>query len=129
MNVLPLPHPGRLRLMGSLIAPLMKWGPMLRANARALNVPAEDLDGYQTAARTTSRQAFRRVNSEALDFRLPTGAASSPCAVLAMAGENEHDLTKRSQAVIASTFPNAQARLAPGSGTPGTARTRNSSQP
>jgi hypothetical protein len=36
---------------------------------------------------------------------------------LAVAGENGHDLTKRSQSVIAtSTFPNAQACLAPGVG-------------
>nr|WP_279433316.1 alpha/beta hydrolase [Micromonospora sp. KC606] len=116
VNVLPLPHSGRLRLMGALIAPVMKWGPVLRANARALNVSAEDLGGYQAAARTTSRQAFRRVNSEALDFRLPDEAKSSRCSVLAVAGENEHDLTRRSQSVIASTFPNAQACLAPGVG-------------
>ncbi|MFC8847454.1 alpha/beta fold hydrolase [Micromonospora sp. NPDC057141] len=116
VNVLPLPHPGRLRLMGALIAPVMGWGPVLRANARALNVPAEDLDGYQAAARTTSRQAFRRVSSEALDFRLPDQATSSRCPVLAVAGEKEHDLTKRSQNVIASTFPHAQACLAPGVG-------------
>ncbi|MFG1798617.1 alpha/beta fold hydrolase [Micromonospora carbonacea] len=116
VNVLPLPHPGRLRLMGALIALVMGWGPVLRANARALNVPADDLDGYQAAARTTSRQAFRRVNSEALDFRLPDQARSSRCPVLAVAGENEHDLTKRSRTVIASTFPNAQACLAPGVG-------------
>ena len=116
VNVLPFPHPGRLRLMGELIAPVMKWGPMVRANARALNVPAEDVDGYVTAARSTSRQAFRLVNREALEFRLPAEAGECPCPVLAVAGENEHDLTKRSLTAIAAAFPAGEARLVPGVG-------------
>ncbi|MEV0616729.1 alpha/beta hydrolase [Nonomuraea sp. NPDC050404] len=116
VNVLPFPNPGRLRLMGTLVAPVMKWGPVLRANARALNVPAADLDGYQSAARATNRQAFRRVSDEALSFRLPDEAGQSPCPVLAVAGENEHDLTKRSLTAIAAAFPHGRARLAPGVG-------------
>ncbi|GAA3596750.1 alpha/beta hydrolase [Nonomuraea rosea] len=116
VNVQPFPNPGRMRLMGALIAPVMKWGPVLRANARALNVPEEDIDGYQRAARATTRQAFRRVTDEALSFRLPSQAKDSLCPVLAVAGENEHDLTKRSLTDIAAAFPNAEARLAPGVG-------------
>ncbi|GAA0421041.1 alpha/beta hydrolase [Acrocarpospora corrugata] len=116
VNVLPLPNPGRLRLMGRLIAPIMKWGPLLRANARALNVPAADFDGYQAAARTTTRQAFRRASDEAIDFRLPAEAKNSPCSLLAVAGTNEHDLTKRSQADIAAAFPEGRACMVPGVG-------------
>ncbi|MFB9475224.1 alpha/beta fold hydrolase [Nonomuraea salmonea] len=114
VNVLPFPNPGRLRLMGALMAPVMKWGPVLRANARALNVPDADVDGYLTAARTTDRHAFRKASNDAIDFRLPP--RTSPCRVLAVAGENEHDLTKRSLAEIAAAFPNGEARLAPGVG-------------
>ncbi|WP_146615912.1 alpha/beta fold hydrolase [Nonomuraea aridisoli] len=94
----------------------MKLGPVLRANARALNVPAEDLDGYQDAARTTNRQAFRKVNDEAPGFRLPARSGDCSCPVLAVAGENEHDLTKGSPADIAAAFPSGEARLAPGVG-------------
>ncbi|MGN9784632.1 alpha/beta fold hydrolase [Nonomuraea sp. ZG12] len=116
VNVLPFPHPGRLRLMGALMAPVMRWGPVLRANARALNIPAEDVGGYQEAARATSRQAFRRVNEEALAFRLPSEAGTSRCPVLAVAGGNEHDLTKRSLPELAAGFPEGEARLVPGVG-------------
>ncbi|MFB9677555.1 alpha/beta fold hydrolase [Streptosporangium vulgare] len=116
VNVLPFPNPGVMRLMGTLMAPVMKWGPVLRANARALNVPAEDVDGYRSAARATTRQAFRKVNDEALRFRLPDRAKESPCPVLAVAGENEHDLTRRSLAEIAAAFPAGEACLAPGVG-------------
>ncbi|WP_170322268.1 alpha/beta fold hydrolase [Acrocarpospora macrocephala] len=116
VNVLPFPNPGRMRLMGTLIAPVMKWGPVLRANARALNVPPEDIDGYQSAARATTRQAFRKVSDEALGFRLPAQAKESRCPVLAVAGETEHDLIKRSLAEIAAAFPAGEACLAPGVG-------------
>jgi pimeloyl-ACP methyl ester carboxylesterase len=116
VNVLPFPNPGSMRLMGALMAPVMKWGPVLRANARALNVPAADIDGYQRAARATTRQAFRKVGNEALGFRLPPQAKDSQCRLLAVAGENEHDLTRRSLADIATTFPHGEACLAPGVG-------------
>ncbi|MCA2178550.1 alpha/beta hydrolase [Nonomuraea glycinis] len=116
VNVLPFPNLGTMRLMGALMAPVMKWGPMLRANARALNVPAADIDGYQSAARATTRQAFRKVGDEALGFRLPPQAKDAPCRILAVAGENEHDLTKRSLTAIAGAFPQGEACLAPGVG-------------
>lgn len=79
-------------------------------------VGAEDVDGYRSAARATTRQAFRKVNDEALRFRLPDRAKESPCPVLAVAGENEHDLTRRSLAEIAAAFPAGEACLAPGVG-------------
>lgn len=116
INVLPFPHPGRLRLMGALIAPVMKWGPVLRANARALRVPEEDVAGYEAAARATTRQSFRRVSDEAVGFRLPGAAGTSPCPVLAVAGGEEHELTRGSLAEIAAAFPHGEARLVPGVG-------------
>lgn len=116
INVLPFPNPGRLRLMGALIAPVMKWGPVLRANARALRVPEEDVAGYEAAARATTRQSFRRVSDEAVGFRLPGAAGTSPCPVLAVAGGEEHELTRGSLAEIAAAFPHGEARLVPGVG-------------
>ncbi|GGL54402.1 alpha/beta fold hydrolase [Planomonospora parontospora] len=116
VNILPFPNRGTMRIMGALMTPLMKWGPMLRANARSLNIPAEDFDGYREAARAMTRQAFRRVSEEALDFRVPVGAGDSPCPVLAVAGGNEHDLIKRSLPGIAAAFPAGETRLVPGAG-------------
>jgi pimeloyl-ACP methyl ester carboxylesterase len=116
VNILPFPNPGRMRLMGRLMAPVMTWGPMLRANARALKVPAEEFDGYRNAARAMTRDAFRKVNEEVMDFRVPAEAASSSCPILAVAGENEHDLIKRSLTGIAAAFASGEARLVPGVG-------------
>ncbi|MFC6580030.1 alpha/beta fold hydrolase [Planomonospora parontospora] len=116
VNILPFPNRGTMKIMGVLMTPLMKWGPMLRANARSLNIPAEDFDGYREAARAMTRQAFRRVSEEALDFRVPAEAGDSPCPVLAVAGGNEHDLIKRSLTGIAAAFPAGETRLVPGVG-------------
>jgi pimeloyl-ACP methyl ester carboxylesterase len=116
VNVLPFPHAGGMRLLGWLMAPFLTVGPMLRANARSLNVPAEEFDGYRTAAKAMTRRTFIKVNDEAVKFRIPTGAEHSACSVLAVAGENEHDLVRRSLVQIALAFPEGQGRLVPGVG-------------
>ncbi|GAA1305689.1 alpha/beta hydrolase [Planotetraspora silvatica] len=116
VNVLPFPNPGTMRLIGRVMGPIIGWGPVVRANARNLGVPPEDFEGYRAAVRAMTRQAFRRVNEEVLDFRVPDQSKDSPCRVLAVAGENEHELIRRSLAGIAAAFPEGQARLAPGVG-------------
>jgi pimeloyl-ACP methyl ester carboxylesterase len=55
VNVLPYPRPRMLRVAGRAMSPLMGTSVMLRANARALGIPAEDFDGYATAARSMAR--------------------------------------------------------------------------
>lgn len=116
VNVLPFPHPGRIRLLGAMMAPVMRSGLLLRANARTLKIPSSELDGYLAAARAMTRDAFRRINEEVLDFRVPPEAADSPCPVLAIAGQNEHELVRRSLTEIAEAFRTGQARLVPGVG-------------
>ena len=116
VNVLPFPHAGSMRLLGWLMAPFLTFGPMLRANARSLNVPPEEFDGYRAAARTMTRRTFISVNDEAVRFRIPSGAERCPCPVLAVAGANEHTLVRRSLVEIAQAFPYGQGRLVPGVG-------------
>jgi pimeloyl-ACP methyl ester carboxylesterase len=116
VNVLPFPRPGLIRLAGLVMAPFMTSGPVLRANAKALRVPAEDFAEYAASARAVVRGTFRRVGNEAVAFRVPTAAATSPCRLLAVAGEHEQDLILRSLLELAHVFPNGQARIAPGVG-------------
>lgn len=116
VNVLPFPNPRVMKAIGVAITPFLGSGPLLRANARALRIPPEDVPGYRTAARSTTRQAFRRINAQAIDFRLPPDSAASPCPVLAVAGADEHELTRRSVASIAAAFPHGRGRLVPGVG-------------
>ncbi|MBB5961552.1 alpha/beta fold hydrolase [Planomonospora venezuelensis] len=116
VNVLPFPRPAMMRFMGRAMAPLMTWGPMINANARALRVPPEDRDAYREAARAMSRAAFLRIGDELMDFRVPPEAADSPCPLLAVAGEREQDLILRSLPHLAGSFPAGKAWIVPGVG-------------
>ncbi|MFD2091386.1 alpha/beta fold hydrolase [Blastococcus deserti] len=114
--MLPFPHPRLMRLSGRLLNPFMTSGPMLRANARALRVPPEDLEAYVREARSVAPGTFLRVGSELTTYGVPAEAGSSPCRLLAVAGEREHDLVRRSLPVLAGAFPRGRARVIPGVG-------------
>ncbi len=116
VNVLPFPRPRLMRVAGRLMAPVMTTTPLLRANARALGVPPEDFAGYAEAARAMAPGTFLRVGAELLDYGLPDEAAESPCRVLAVAGDREQELIRRSLPVVAAAFPCGAARLVPGAG-------------
>jgi pimeloyl-ACP methyl ester carboxylesterase len=116
VNVLPFPHPVMMRLGGLVMAPFTSSGPMLRANAKALGVPADDFDDYRAAARAMRPGTFRRVGSELMTFGVPPAAATSACRLLAVAGETEHELILRSLPKLADGFARGTARTAPGVG-------------
>jgi pimeloyl-ACP methyl ester carboxylesterase len=113
VNVLPFPHPTLMRLAGAVMTPFLSSGPMLRANAKALGVPAEDFDDYRAAAKAMAPGTFRRVGAELMTFGIPTTAGTSPCRVLAVAGENENELILRSLPELAKGFDRGTARTAP----------------
>jgi pimeloyl-ACP methyl ester carboxylesterase len=116
VNVLPFPRPRLMRVAGRLMAPVMTTTPLLRANARALGVPPEDFAGYAAAARATARGTFLRVGGDLLEYRVPEAAAASATRVLAVAGDREQELIRRSLPLIAGAFPQGAARLVPGAG-------------
>jgi pimeloyl-ACP methyl ester carboxylesterase len=116
VNVLPYPNPVLMRMAGLVMAPLMSSGPMLRANAKALGVPAEDFDDFQAAAKAMAPGTFRRVGEELMTFRAPAAAHASPCRLLAVAGEKEQALILRSLPKLANGFARGSARIAPGVG-------------
>ncbi|NEM08002.1 alpha/beta fold hydrolase [Geodermatophilus normandii] len=116
VNVLPFPRPGLMRVAGRLMSPFLTTTPLLRANARALGVPAEDFDGYAAAARSMAPGTFTRVGAELVDYRVPEAAAVSDCRVLAVAGDREQELVRRSLPVVSAAFPRGEARVVPGVG-------------
>jgi pimeloyl-ACP methyl ester carboxylesterase len=116
VNVLPFPHPRLMRAAGRVLAPLMTTHVALRANARALGVPPEDVAGYAAAARSMAPGTFLVVGGELMDYALPAGAGRSTTRVLAVAGSEEQALVLQSLPRIAGAFPHGQARIAPGVG-------------
>ncbi|GAA2723303.1 alpha/beta fold hydrolase [Cellulomonas aerilata] len=116
VNVLPFPRPRLMRLAGRLMSPFMTAGPLLRANARALAVHASDYAGYAAAARSMAPGTFLAVGEDLLTYTVPAVAATSTTRVLAMAGSQEQVLIRRSLPVVATAFPQGEARIAPGVG-------------
>ena len=116
VNVLPFPHPAMMRLLGRVMGPFATSGPMVRANAKALKVPAADLAGYRTAARQVARGTFARVGDEVTVFGVPAEAGSSPCRLLAVAGANENEMVRRSLPILADGFARGDTRLVRGVG-------------
>ncbi|HYF63863.1 MAG TPA: alpha/beta fold hydrolase [Herpetosiphonaceae bacterium] len=114
ITVLPLPMAGLMNVMGKLMAPLMKTGPVLRANARTMRIPAEHYAEYERGMKELSLRAFQRAGADAAAFRLPANAAAIDRPVLAITAEREHAVIKRSTALLAGALPNGTARLAPG---------------
>ncbi len=115
-NALPFPNPVLMRLGGLVMAPFLSSGPMLRANAKALGVPADDFADYRAAAKAMRPGTFRRVRAELMTFGVPAAAATSSCRLPAVAGENEHELILRSLPRLADRFARGTARTAPGVG-------------
>lgn len=116
INVLPFPHPRLMRLAGRLMSPFMTSSVLLRANARALRVPPEDVDEYTRAARAMAPGTFLRVGAELMDHPVPAVSRTSPARVLAVAGEREQGLVLRSLDPVAAAFPQGRARIVPGVG-------------
>lgn len=116
VNVLPFPRPRLMRAAGHMMSPFMSTGVMLRANARALGVPAEDFDGYADAARSMARGTFLAVGNELMEYCIASTADASTSRVLALAGREEQSLIVQSLPRIAAAFPNGAARIAPGVG-------------
>ncbi|PRX97415.1 alpha/beta fold hydrolase [Allonocardiopsis opalescens] len=116
INVLPFANAAWIRLLGRMMTPMMRWEPVLRANARTLKVSEAEYAGYRASALQMDKGAVRRVTEEALAFRIPDGAGSVACPVLAVAGGNEVESVRRSLPEIAAAFPSGEARLVPGVG-------------
>ena len=116
LNVLPFPSPRLMRLAGRLMAPIIGTNIVLKAQAKALRIPARRVEGYLRAAKAMSRETFLRIGDEFMDFRVTADLeqARSPC--LVVAGEREHDLIRRSIPALLKALPDARGALVPGLG-------------
>ena len=54
----PIPHRWLMRIMGSLVAPFIHSDWLIRASAKSLHVPREDLPQYVARTKRNSKQAF-----------------------------------------------------------------------
>jgi pimeloyl-ACP methyl ester carboxylesterase len=116
VNVLPFPRPGLMRLAGYAMLPLMKRDLLLKAQARALRIPEDRVEGYLATAKAMSLRAFLRIGDELMAFRADPMLRDAAAPTLVLAGEREQDLIRRSVPTIVSALPTAEGRLVPGLG-------------
>ncbi len=116
LNILPLPNERMVMMMGYAMLPFLKSDRLIRMNANALNVPADQFDGYAASVRQMSRQAYIAASRDAAQFRANPALAEVEMPVLILTGENEHPLIRQSQVELAAALPNATARIAPAVG-------------
>jgi pimeloyl-ACP methyl ester carboxylesterase len=116
INVLPLPHPLLMKILGYAMAPLLKTSLGARLNARALKIPEQHIENYRQSLQQLSLRSFIAANRDAGSFAMPENAANIETPTLLVAGEREHPLIHRSMAVLESVLPNSQRRLARGAG-------------
>jgi pimeloyl-ACP methyl ester carboxylesterase len=116
LNVLPLPNPALMKIMGYAMLPFIKSSAFINMNAKTLNIPASEREGYAQTVRQTSRRAFLRASEDAANFRLSPKLKNANAPTLVVAGENEVDLIRQSIPLLVNTLPNARGFLAPGVG-------------
>jgi len=97
----------------TLLAPLLHWKPFLTANARAIQLPAEDMPLYLNDMRRLSKQTFLRVYDELLAYRLPAIFSQRPQRLLAVAGDQEFKQIRDSLPAFPQYLPNGKAALVP----------------
>jgi pimeloyl-ACP methyl ester carboxylesterase len=116
LNVLPFPYPRLMRLAGPLMLPLMKREFFLRAQAKALRIPAERWEGYRRSAQAMSPRAFLRIGNELMTFGLDPDLEDAASPTLVLAGEGEQRLIRQSIPAVVKALPHAEGYLVPGVG-------------
>ena len=113
LHVLPMPNKRLMLLMPYVLAPLIKSDLVVRLNAKGLNIPETQLEGYRHSFRQMSIPTFIKANRDASNFEMPKNIASIATPTLIIAGENEHSLIHQSQDTLSRVMKTAQSYVAP----------------
>ncbi|MGD1855204.1 MAG: alpha/beta fold hydrolase [Leptolyngbyaceae cyanobacterium] len=116
LHVLPMPNQRLMLLLPYLLAPFVKSDVMVRFNAKALNIPKTQLEGYRHSFQQMSIPAFIKANKDASSFEMPENIGSVATPTLVVAGEKEHSLIHQSQDRLSQVMQNAQSYIAPNVG-------------
>lgn len=102
-------HPLSLALVyWTMLAPFKRWDAWIRLNARySAGVPQRFFEHFRRDFQNMSRDAWVRLMSENLSFRLPPGLESFQKPVLVIAGQKEHAAMRRSAQALLEALPQA----------------------
>jgi len=113
INVLPFKGAFFVRLLSLVLTPFMKMTSYAKNNAKALKIPEEYMQQYIDGVRKLNAKAYRRISSQALDFRLPEISPDLAVPTLIVVGQNEVKNALDSQPVLLHGIPEAVGVIAP----------------
>jgi len=116
LNIMPLPGKAMMTLMAWVMAPLLKTRFGAQMNAKALNIPAAEVEGYREGLRQLSLRSFVTASGDATNYQAPAKLAKVTTPTLVVAGEREHELVHQSMRRLLELLPNAEGAVAPGLG-------------
>ncbi len=110
----PLPNKGLMSIQAQVISFMLKRAWFIRAQAKMLRMPDDVIASYTESMMSMSRKTFLDIFNEVINFRLPKELSQVNVPMLVTAGSEEMKPVLDAVIEIASTLPNAEARLAPG---------------
>lgn len=111
----PIPFGWLIRVVGVTMAPFIHSERLIRASAKSLHIPAHSMETYVSQVKLNSKQAFRRINQQAVKFAPPAAALTGETRKLFLAGSREHPLIKKALSNF-SQAPATTSALVPGLG-------------
>lgn len=114
-GVTPLPFKRQWMWRGMInaITPLLHWGPMIYANASAMQLPAEAVPLFHRDMKRLSKATFRAIYKELLNFNLPVTLSDRSQRLLAVAGDKEAKLIIEGLPKFAALNAKFQAAIVP----------------
>jgi pimeloyl-ACP methyl ester carboxylesterase len=111
----PLERPGAgVRLVARLQLAFWRMPWFWRALSTAMGLPEDARDRYVMHGLSVRRETASAMFAEVYAGGVPAGVGSFSGPLLAIAGEKEDTVARRSLSVLAQVAPQAQVRLAPG---------------
>ncbi len=113
VTAVPLPNPTLMTLQIQVMSVLMQYSWFIKQQAKMLQIPDDVMPYYIESARAMSRKTLLKIFDELLHYHLPANLKQVTVPVLVSAGGSEVALIRDSLPIIASTLPQAEARIAP----------------
>ena len=116
LNILPLPNPGLMNILGWLMSPFIKSDYFIKYNARTLKIPDRYYDKYKQSFLQLNRHSFRNISKELTSYSAPENIAAVKCRTLLLAGEQEAPLIIQSMVRLKQVMPNVRTFIVKGVG-------------
>lgn len=112
----PMPNRALLRPQLALMALLMKRRWLVNMQAKALPLSPEMQAAFTENVLAMSMEAYRRIYTEAAEYRVPPALGQVDVPTLVTAGGRESSIITQAVGAITGLMPHAQGRFAPGLG-------------